>query len=422
MPEATEKPPRKLRGTLVVKLRIASLVTVLATAAALWIIGKVPNRQWNPTQETSIRRFQTPDGRSEYSICTVELDDQGVLWDPRQLDWTLEHLESVISASENGAILFVFVHGWKQDAAWHGGTKGRLALFRQDLERIADRAASEPDEPEPAPVAGVYLGWRGRSFSIPLLENLTFWNRRVAATRAASIDMLEVLLKIAAITRQDEQTKLVLMGHSLGGAIVERVLAPALVTAALSQPIGQRPVSVDYDLVVLANPARSALNADRLIRFFERNQARLVIVEEDGTVVPAGGPLIASINSDADMVNRLSYPLGMWVNSLFLRYRTDHTPDEPSQRRLGIRAAGHEQTLVSHEAWVTEDGNVDLRVLPDATDGSPYWVIRVPREISSGHSDVTGNLWGRLMIDLMERDRVFDLDASLALSTKRAEE
>jgi len=422
MQQAKEKGRRRLRGTLVLQLRIASVVSVLAGTVVLWLVGKVPNRQWNTTRETSVRRFATPDGRNEYSICTVELDDQGVMWDPRQLDWTAEHMGQVISASADGAILFVFVHGWKQDAAWHGGTKGRLALFRQDLERIAHRAASEPDEPEPAPIVGVYLGWRGRSFSIPLLENLTFWNRRVAATRAASIDMLEVLLKIAVTTRHDEPTKLVLMGHSLGGAIVERVLAPALVTAALAETTGRRPAAVDYDLVVLANPASSALDAKRLIRFFERNRVRLVVVDREGSVAPARGPLIASINSEVDMVNRVSYPLGMWVNSFFLRFRRDQPPGEPSQRRLGIRAAGHELSLVSHEARVTADGRVDLRAQPTEGDGAPYWVIRVPDEISGGHSDVSGELWGRLMLNLMERNRVFDHEVSLALSTGRVDD
>lgn len=414
MPDPSTDVARKKGRALVIRISLSTVLAVVAVVAVLWNIGHVANQQWNPTKEASVQRIPKPDGSGDYSICVVELDDQGVMWDPAQLDWTLEHLGETIRDSAHGTIVLVFVHGWKQDASRHDDPKSRLALFHRDVERIAWRVEEDPG-PDPA-LVGVYFGWRGRSFTIPMLENLTFWNRRVAAARAASVGLLECLLEIGTLVGQDRMSKTVVMGHSLGGAIVERVLAPTLVSSAVKAAGTSRPAPVLFDLVVLANPASSALDAERLIGFFDRKQVRLVTIDPDGALNLASGPLIASINAEDDLVNRISYPIGMWFNSLVLRYRKGHAPGEPSQRRLAIRAAGHERSLISHEARVAADGTIELAPRGRATPGAPYWIIRVPDSISAGHSDLTGEHLGTLIGDLMERNRVFDPEIDLALA------
>ena len=407
---------KKQTRVVVIRFSIAALVTFLAGAVVVALIGKVPNRQWNATQAESVRHFHDAQHGVPYSISVVELDDQGVMWDPKQLEWSLDHLEEVFKAHPSGTIVMVFVHGWKSDASWSVDPEGRLSLFRRDLERIATRVVNDRDYDGSPGIAGVYIGWRGRSFTFPGTENLTFWNRRVAAHRAASVDLLEILLKINQITRSGEAVKLVMMGHSMGGLIVEKVLAPAIVTSALSKSAATSQIPVDIDLVVSANPATSALDASRLIEFFERNRCRMVTIDPAGQVKDAQGPIMVSINSEADLVNRISFPLGMWVNGLFLRYRRDSLPGVPSQRTLGIRAAGHEPTLVSHTAEIV-DGELVLKTCEGHSDELPYWVIRVSDEISSGHSDVTNPWVNTLITDLMDRNHVFDPDIQLALQT-----
>lgn len=47
---------------------------------------------------------------------------------------------------------------------------------------------------------------------------------------------------------------------------------------------------------------------------------------------------------------------------------------------------------------------------------SPFWVFRVPAEVSADHGDISSPLWGRLMLELMNRNRVFDPELELRLA------
>ncbi len=70
-------------------------------------------------------RFYGPTLRKEagYSICAIEFDDQGELWDPRQLDETIAHIQYECKHSQGGnaskesdksgeVIVITFTHGW----------------------------------------------------------------------------------------------------------------------------------------------------------------------------------------------------------------------------------------------------------------------------------------------------------------------
>src|ERR1700747_2027477 len=60
-----------------------------------------------------------------YSLCIIEFDDQGELWDPSQLDATLRHVQRICGGSQAGdlskgsgeVIVITFVHGWMHNAA-----------------------------------------------------------------------------------------------------------------------------------------------------------------------------------------------------------------------------------------------------------------------------------------------------------------
>ena len=411
------KNPRRKPRIVIIRVSLAALATSLIAVTALLLVGRTPNRQWNTTRDESIRLFEETRSGLPYSISVVEIDDQGVMWDPQQLDWTLAHLHSVIETHPVGTIVQVFIHGWKQNARWRGNGSSRLDSFRTQLDRIASRVARSSDAVNPPGIVGVYIGWRGRSFSLPAFENVTFWNRRVAAHRAANLDLLEILLKLARLGSQYDEVKMVMVGHSMGGLILEKTLTPAIVTTALGPTTKTAPEPIGVDLVVSANPATSALDAHRLMEFFRRNDTQLVTVDATGRIELARGPIIVSLNSEADMVNRLSFPLGMWINSLFLKYRTDSSPDRPPQRRLGIRAAGHEPSIITHSV-VLESGVPVLKGRSETPNPSPYWIVRLPKEISSGHSDVSNPRISRIIVDLMDLNRVFEPEIQLALSTR----
>ena len=88
----------------------------------------------------------------------------------------------------------------------------------------------------------------------------------------------------------------------------------------------------------------------------------------------------------------------------------------PNRQWITTREASG-QRPGSHDALVSEDGSIRLQPRDLGTDGAPYWIIRVPAKISSGHSDVTGDLFARLIGELMDRNKVFDPDVELALTT-----
>ena len=108
---------------------------------------------------------------ASYDLLFVEFDDQGLLYPQdeegvgeawQQIDNVMKQLRQIASA-ENGISLFVFVHGWKHNAA---PDDEYVVLFRKMLHAAA---LVEQSSQEPHRVVGIYLAWRGLSatFSRP---------------------------------------------------------------------------------------------------------------------------------------------------------------------------------------------------------------------------------------------------------------
>ncbi|ARO88797.1 hypothetical protein EBAPG3_014035 [Nitrosospira lacus] len=81
------------------------------------------------------------------------------------------------------------------------------------------------------------MGWRGESVSVLGLDNLTFWSRKNAPERIVHSGVTEVLSKLELLKRTKDSmvpggslpnktsaTRLVVVGHSFGGAIVHSLL------------------------------------------------------------------------------------------------------------------------------------------------------------------------------------------------------
>src|SRR5262245_26042413 len=63
-----------------------------------------------------------------YSICVIEFDDQGELWDSQQLEETIAHIQDECQKSQGGSvskesgksgevIVITFTHGWMHNAS-----------------------------------------------------------------------------------------------------------------------------------------------------------------------------------------------------------------------------------------------------------------------------------------------------------------
>src|SRR6202022_306083 len=81
-------------------------------------------------------------------------------------------------------------------------------------------------------VIGVYMGWRGRLTAVPIVKELSFYNRKAAAERIASnFDCYDAIAAISETARKYHGTGgqyTILLGHSFGGLIVERAAPPPL--------------------------------------------------------------------------------------------------------------------------------------------------------------------------------------------------
>ena len=391
------------------------LAAVLVVGVAL-PFGCVGNRMFNTEAGDYLRTFSTSDGLP-YSVAVVEFDDQGQPWDLSQLGAAIAEIRRLNRISDNGIILYQFIHGWKSNAAREKSSGERLAWFEKRVAAVAERsaAASLSGTDGPRPVVGLYVGWRGRTYSLPILIDASFWNRRVAAHRVGSEGLTEVLYRTVNAAREHPDSKCALLGHSMGGMILEKTLASALVPEILLAEYAEAGVPVRYDLIVAANASTEALHTKQLIDVFKRTDVGLVLEDAAGRRRPAAGPMIASITAVDDGVTRYMVPLAMTLNSLFVRYRPAHEGGLASQRRLGIHTAGHLPVLHSHTVEVA-GGDIAIRELPGRWNDTPFWVFQVPAEISRNHSDIDGPLWGRLMLRLMEGNCVFDPNVRMLLT------
>jgi pimeloyl-ACP methyl ester carboxylesterase len=338
-------------------------------------------------------------------VGVIEFDDHGVLWNRDQLEDTIDRIRAANAESERGTLVLVYIHGWKHNADPER-RDGALARFRANIERTA-REQPGADGLGVDRVVGVFLGWHGDSSDIPFQEQTTFWNRRAAAERVASIHMRETMLRIMQAAKERPGSKCFVVGHSMGGLIVGKTFAPSLATMLLvSGPSGTH---LPVDLILLQNPALDALASWQFIDFLKRSRARVELRQPDGTVLPAHGPIMASITSEADTATGRAYPFGRTVTNLFTPFRRDTPDGQPSQRHLATRAEGHVDYLISHRARV-EDGAVVLERVPDAFNDTPFWVIQASPEISRDHNDVNNPLYGQLIQQLIDLNQVYRPD------------
>jgi hypothetical protein len=394
---------------------------VLPVATLLVLSGMlgacVPNKLYNPTPDTYLQRLATDeDGAVTADFAVIEFDDQGVFWERDQLEDTIDLIRDANSRANDGTLVIVYIHGWKNNAD-PTLPDGGLARFRESV--LAEATRNPADRPFAADrVIGVFLGWRGDSSNVPIQEQLTFWNRRQAGERIASINMQETLLRIMETTKQHPGSKCFVVGHSMGGMIVGKTMSPVLTTLLLAETDGG--IRLPVDLVILQNPALDALASWQFIDFLKRSGAGLELRSHGGSATPAEGPLIASITSEADTATSRAYPFGRTVASWNLAFRTDHGPGEPSQRYLATHALGHVDYLTSHRAFV-RDGEVVIERIPGAFNDTPFWVIETSSEISKDHNDVRNPVYGRLIEQLIDLNKVYRTDLETWLTRTRTD-
>lgn len=384
----------------------AFIIIIMGIPTFLGLGGCTSHKIQNSSRVDYYRTFTEPNASNEYSISIIEFDDQGELWDPAQLDSAILHLQEQNKHSENGVVTFVYIHGWKQDASWKSE---RLPQFKRDLQTISEKTMDASGDA--LPVVGIYIGWRGSSTTLRKAEDFTFWNRKSAAERVASLSMTETLLKVTYNAKQNPKSKCIVMGYSMGGFILEKSLSQALMLAAL-QP--EAVVNAPVDLVVTVGSAAPALQAKQTIDAFKRNNSRLVIEDQEGRIRDANAPMIVSITSESDSATKVAFPIGQWFSTFFDRYRTYKDETLPSQKTLANRTVGHMPFLRSHYVEL-EDDSVVICEIAERYNDTPFWIMQVPDTVLSGHSDASNPNIDSLLTQLIQRNNIYTSNETLKL-------
>ena len=380
---------------------VRSLVAALAVAASL--AACAPLAQYRTKYDVcvsdtlppaadceahALQQLSSRDGAS-FLLGFVEFDDQGQLWDRKQMWAVLDKLSSESAGKD--LLMVVFVHGWKHSAA---PFDPNIETFRTVLaglssaEQQISRVTGEPQRM----VAGVYFGWRGASVTMPLVKELSFWERKNTAQKVGKVGVTEVLNRLEQIRRTKDsigtdgsRTRLVVVGHSFGGALVHSALASALESGFVHStgPDGTvSDVAGFGNLVVLINPAFEALLFAPLSD----------MSAERGTYFGQQLPVLAILTSEADYATRYAFPAGRAISTFFekerviQRYnaatRSNEIIDEEDANRAAI---GHFQPYRTHRLYPTADSTRENAQEPETVDNfallrklSEFWVNDKP--------------------------------------------
>jgi len=376
----------------------------VVTLLSLVLCGCVANKPFNPEPHQYLLTLAEPtDAALGVDLAIIEFDEFGMFWDRQQLEGAIDLIRRRNGESEKGIAVVTYVHGWMNNAD-PDREDGDLFRFRGDLANIATGLKAE-GERAPDRVVGVYLAWRGATNRIPAWSALSFWDRKRTGERVASYQMRETLFRLIEAAKLRQDSKVMLSGHSMGGMITARALAPTISTLLLAA--GPEGLLVPVDLVLLQNPALDALTTYQFIEFMKRTGTRAELVYEDGSTKPAPGPVIVSITSEADWVTRVAYRGGQILGNLSNDFRSDIGEGVPSQGDLANRATGHTDFLTSHRAWV-EDGEVQIEAVPGAYNDTPYWVVQVTADICKDHGDIHNPRFVDLLAKLTELNEFYD--------------
>jgi hypothetical protein len=345
----------------------------------------------------------------------VEFDARGLTYkdgtgNPYQLKAALDLIKKVrhpggLNAPAQAIALYVFIHGWKNNA---GDTSGNVWGFRRFLSQIAHDHCG-------VPTVGVYIGWPGASLKNDAF--LSFWNREPVATAVSGgelTDALRSILQEAKGIKYDdedqnhEKSVAVVIGHSFGGIVLEPT-ATKLIREQLDSK-GEAPA----DLFLLLNEAGAA----KIGQEFLYDLANLKVNYNDANNKPH--PLLLSMTSVGDIATKFAYP-----GAEYLSINRPHPPEkyspvdmfgQDSSLPYDLLTAANMVALQSHEIVPkTNPTFCDLEIpIPEQKsycmsaihqgrlNRTPYWIMQLPQIFVPDHSSVFQDYLLNLLSAVME--------------------
>lgn len=356
-------------------------------------------------------------------LAVVEIDEQGDLWSGKEV----RRAQDMIKATPKPPIVFIYVHGWQNNARPNN----------KDLQTFSDylaELARNPRIAKDATVCGVFIGWRGATFPdwfdstvIGRLPRFaSFWSRLDATNRVAGVSLTRAIGEIVSASRKHpvDRGVSILIGYSFGGRIVERTLGQALVMqhAFSSEQDG---ALLPADLTILINSASESL------------YAREIKLALESWKTPR--PAIISLTADSDMVTAAAWPFAQTFQHLFGGFRGyDRRGHKESQLGYVFTTAGHKPPTFTHQVretaqtalpngqtafeynadhasperfFITANDNrlhtFSLQPLaadrPGALPVGGYWVVDLPPTILRGHGGILedGGIFSRQITEMI---------------------
>ncbi len=426
---------------------------LLRLAASLALVALLPsclpNKSFRPGNAATEPRLQ---GTRDYDLGFIEFDEQGDFWDRAQLAAAV----SLIKQTRK-PLLVVYAHGWQNNAS---DEVYDVPQFRDVLEKLA---RTERVRELNYQVVGVYLGWRGKQAYDPVLKLLSFQNRKDAATRIGSSNTItEAIFRVVYEARHRAgDARTILIGHSFGALVVERAVEQAMTGGILTG----KPV-MPADFILLINSAAESIYAkemrDMMTATLSFDTARKCYqAPDDSGCYLKDEPRIISVTSETDQATGLAFPIGATIFGVGKLYRDYEGPEtggqRVSQRLFFTRTPGHNDRLLDHaimpltgemptprRARAFEENlefpqalptnNADNQATPifatggeetaagkttiwrwwrldytgDAKQRSPFWIVKVPKEILNGHGGIFNPNARDMMAALFRLSNVLD--------------
>src|SRR6267142_4529047 len=287
------------------------------------------------------------DGR--YKMAFIEFGDQGSALDESQRAAAI----SIIRKAER-PLLFVYIHGWQNDAV--SGDTCKFEHFLDTLSRFPEMREHKID------LIGVYIAWRGKDLTVPGLDLLTFWNRKSTGGEVAAQNGCLAAISELALAARAPDKKLhhcVLMGHSFGGLVLGNTISHSILDAGSNGVRNSSP----WDMAVAFNSADDSIGSRQLMselaylyKYDEKRHAFVARTSlESGVVIEENRPFLIILQSENDQATGQFFPIGTGVyNTINLRYHWDKVSvpgrhgSKVSEQKFYTQPPGNNPYLVNY--------------------------------------------------------------------------
>ncbi|MES9991631.1 MAG: hypothetical protein ABW098_06720 [Candidatus Thiodiazotropha sp.] len=322
---------RANRSRLIILTTLLLLLSGCSTTNPYHFIGWQEHNCSNPdSSDCRQSYYQEYPG---YDLAFVEYTERGNTFNDAWKDEVVAKIAEREKAQ--GVVTLVFIHGWKHNA---DEDNKNLKKFKKTLEELTESAQLLGRR-----LVGVYIGWRGLSVTIPLLKELSFWDRKAVAQEVGKGGVTNLLLDLEKIDRNRSDNVLLIVGHSFGGAIAVSATSEIISEILINDRQQEDPGGSVGDAVIVLNPA------------IEANQS-LSMVEaalQNGPTAPRN-PLFYSISTDADRATHYAFPIGQTLGLFFSWRQTDleraNYYDRITNEKLMLREEHLDSTTIGNFA------------------------------------------------------------------------